>query len=149
MGRPEPKKIDEGNAVTTSNPTPQPVQCPFCRQVVPPAQVVCLSCGAQQRVIEIEGSALLCMLAVIAFTAVTVISVCYSPYGAGLAGWVPTMLGAPEWVTITAALFGWLAMLVFVPIMAWKVFLGSWNKLTRRRLVWSRGGAIAPMGPLS
>jgi hypothetical protein len=138
-----------GDTVVSKKPVPQLQQCSFCRQGVPMGQCVCLSCGAQQRVVEIEGSIFLCFLAMTAFAVITGFAVYFSFHGGGLLAALPIALGAPEWVAYTAMLVGWLATLVGVPVVAWKVLMGAWNKLTKRHLVWSRGGDIMPMRPMT
>lgn len=117
--------------------------CPFCQQAILAGNLVCLTCGAQSEIVEREGPMSLVFVAIFASLAVTALSVASAlGLGRALAG-IATLFGAPEVVAVIVGLAGFLTMLLVVPFLGWKAFLGAWKQTAKREVVWSRSGKYA------
>ena len=117
--------------------------CPFCQQSIVAGNLVCLTCGAQSEIVEREGPAWLCILAMLAALAVSALSV-MSFMGVGhILAKTAVAFGVPEEIWVPVAGVGMLVMLFVVPVLAWKVFMRGWRQTATREVVWSRCGKYA------
>lgn len=117
--------------------------CPFCQHAIQPGNLVCLTCGAQSEIVEHEGPAWLCILAMLAALAVSALSV-MSAMGVGhILAKISIFFGMPEEIWVPIGGVGMLVMLFVVPVLAWKVFMRGWRQTATREVVWSRCGKYA------